>query len=163
MTAHFSRRGFLAGAGALVGTGVLGTHSPVARALTAPASPLALNIVDAAGNLALTRPIFDDFAAQHKDLVSRFIFSNAPSPQLPSKVQAQQRARRVDIDMVIIGPDAMSEGLQSDLWLDIMALPDNGLPDLESLYQPPAGRRLPSLGSGHRGIQVKPASDRLRP
>lgn len=149
MTQHLSRRGFLAGAGALVGAGVLGAHSPKAQAEMAP---LALNIVDAAGNLALTRPIFDEFAAQNPSLVSRFVYSNAPAPQLPTKIQAQQRAKRVDIDMAIIGPDAMSEGLQSDLWLDIMSMPDHGLPDLQNLYQPPAWR-MQALTQG-RGVTV---------
>ena len=152
MTTHFSRRDFLAGAGALAGAGVLGAHSTLAHALSLPSSPVSLNVVDAAGNLALTRPIFDNFAEQHKNLVSKFTFSNAPAPQLPVKIKAQQRAKRVDIDMVIIGPDAMSEGLQSDLWLDILALPDNGLPNLESIYQTPAWR-MQQLTQG-KGVTV---------
>ena len=152
MSTSFSRRDFLAGAGALAGTGLLATHSPLAQALTLPKQPVTLNVVDAAGNLALTRPIFDDFATQHKDLVSRFIFSNAPAPQLPTKIQAQQRANRIDIDMVIIGPDAMSEGLQTKLWVDLLKLPDNGLPDLKSIYQEPAWR-MQQLTQGN-GVTV---------
>jgi len=152
MSHPFSRRDFLAGTGALAGASLLTLHSPLAQALTLPKSPVTLNVVDAAGNLALTRPIFDDFQAQHKDLVSRFTFSNAPAPQLPTKVQAQQRAKRVDIDMVIIGPDAMSEGLQSDIWVNIADLPSNGLPDLKSVYLEPAWR-MQQLTKG-RGVTV---------
>ncbi|WP_136684213.1 extracellular solute-binding protein [Falsirhodobacter xinxiangensis] len=143
MNPKVSRRSFIA----LTGAGLA-----LPRMSWAQGSPVALNVIDAAGNLALTQPIFDNFAAAHPDVVSRFTFNKAPAPELPGKVRAQQRANRVDIDLVIIGPDALSAGLADDIWTDIMALPDSGLPDLQAIYQDPAWR-MQGMGQG-KGVVV---------
>lgn len=140
MAYHISRRRFIAAAGAVAGAGLVMPRGALAQAGKLPSSPVALNVIDAAGNLALTQPIFDNFAAQHSNLVSRFTFNKAPSPELPGKIRAQQRANRIDIDMVIIGPDALSAGLADDIWTDIIALEDNGLPNLQDIYLDPAWR-----------------------
>lgn len=141
MTRNLSRRGFIGAAGAVAGAGLLMPPGSVwAQTANLPAKPVALNVIDAAGNLQLTQPIFDNFAKAHPEWVSRFTFNKAPAPELPGKIKAQQRANRIDIDMVIIGPDALSAGLADDIWLDIMALPDTGLPDLESILLEPAWR-----------------------
>lgn len=141
MSNHLSRRGFIGAAGAAAGSGLLLPHGRAwAQAGKLPAKPVALNVIDAAGNLALTQPIFDNFLKDHPELVSRFTFNKAPAPELPGKIKAQQRANRIDIDMVIIGPDALSAGLADDIWLDILAVPDSGLPDLEQILQEPAWR-----------------------
>ncbi len=141
MRKHLSRRGFIGAAGAVAGSGLLLPHGRAwAQAAKLPGKPVALNVIDAAGNLALTQPIFDNFIKDHPELVSRFTFNKAPSPELPGKIKAQQRANRIDIDMVIIGPDALSAGLADDIWLDIMAIPDSGLPDLEQILLEPAWR-----------------------
>ncbi len=147
MKSTVSRRSFIAAAGAATGAGLI-----LPRTGWAQSAPVALNVIDAAGNLALTQPIFDNFAAAHPDVVSRFTFNKAPAPELPGKIRAQQRANRVDIDMVIVGPDALSAGLADDIWTDIMALPDSGLPDLQTIYQDPAWR-MQGMGQG-KGVVV---------
>ncbi|GHD22055.1 extracellular solute-binding protein [Tianweitania populi] len=152
MTYGISRRRFLAGAGVAAGAGFVLPQGAFAQTAKLPSSPVALNVIDAAGNLALTQPIFDNFAKEHSDLVSRFTFNKAPSPELPGKIKAQQRANRIDIDLVIIGPDALSAGLADDIWTDIIALPENGLPDLQSIYLDPAWR-MQGLAKG-KGVVV---------
>ena len=146
-----SRRRFMAGAGMAAGAGLIMPRGAFAQGKL-PSSPVALNVIDAAGNLALTQPIFDKFAAQNSNLVSRFTFNKAPAPELPGKIRAQQRANRVDIDMVIIGPDALSAGLVDDIWTDIIALPENGLPKLQDIYLDPAWR-MQEQGKG-KGVVV---------
>lgn len=152
MTYGISRRRFLAGAGVAAGAGFVLPQGAFAQSPKLPSSPVALNVIDAAGNLALTQPIFDTFAKEHSDLVSRFTFNKAPAPELPGKIKAQQRANRIDIDLVIVGPDALSAGLADDIWTDIIALPENGLPDLQSIYLDPAWR-MQSLAKG-KGVVV---------
>ena len=152
MSYQISRRRFMAGAGMAAGAGLVLPRGAFAQAANLPSSPVALNVIDAAGNLALTQPIFDNFASQHSDLVSRFTFNKAPSPELPGKIRAQQRANRIDIDLVIIGPDALSAGLADDIWTDIIALPDSGLPNLEEIYLDPAWR-MQGLSQG-KGVVV---------
>ena len=47
------------------------------------AQPLTLNVVDVAGNLALTQDALENFAAKTPNLVSRITLTKAPSPELP--------------------------------------------------------------------------------
>lgn len=152
MEKSVSRRGFL---GVAAGTATLMTLSSIralAKGLPLPAAPVSLNIVDAAGNLALTQPAFRNYAAANPKLVSRLVFNKATAPELPGKIKAQQAANSLDIDLVIIGPDALSAGLATDMWLDLTSVKDNGLPDLQSIYLDPAWR-MQQLTKG-RGVTV---------
>lgn len=152
MTIKLSRRHFMGGAAGIVGLGALSPLRAMAAALPMPTSPITLNIIDAAGNLALTQPAFDNYVAARSDLVSRITFNKAPSPELPGKIRAQQAANRVDIDMVIIGPDALSAGLADDIWVNLLDVADSGLPDLQSIYLDPAWR-MQELTKG-RGVTI---------
>ena len=117
MTIKMTRRGLLgtaSGALALYTTGALG------QAAKLPANPVALNIIDVAGNLQLTQVSIERFARENPKIVSRVTFSRAPSPELPSKLKAQQQADKVDIDLVLTGPGALSDGIQQGLWVDVV-------------------------------------------
>ena len=117
MTIKMTRRelmGSASGALALYSTGALG------QAAKLPANPVALNIIDVAGNLQLTQASIERFARENPKIVSRVSFSRAPSPELPSKLKAQQQADKVDIDLVLTGPGALSDGIQQGLWIDVV-------------------------------------------
>ncbi len=126
-----SRRGFVAGvAGGLAASG--------ARAQMAmPTSPLVVSIVDVAGNLALTQKAFEGYRREKPTVVSRFVFTKAPAPELPAKLKAQQAAGRVDIDLVLTGTDGLSAGIENKLWVD-MAPHLARLPTLADVLLPPA-------------------------
>lgn len=145
-----SRRNVIVGALGLAG--MTGTNWSAMAQVAKPASPLSFNIIDAAGNLALTQPAFDSYRKEHPDLVGRMTFTKAPSPELPGKIRAQQAANRVDIDLVIIGPDALSAGLADDIYLDVVGQHGKALPDLQAIYLDPAWR-MQQLAKG-RGIVV---------
>jgi putative spermidine/putrescine transport system substrate-binding protein len=145
-----SRRHILGGAIGLAG--MAGLNFPALAQVAKPKSPLSLNIIDAAGNLALTQPAFDNYRKNNPDLVSKMTFTKAPSPELPGKIRAQQSANRVDIDLVIIGPDALSAGLADDIYLDLVGSHAKSLPDLKAIYLDPA-LRMQEMGKG-RGIVV---------
>jgi len=153
MEKSVSRRGFL---GAAAGTATLMTMASSIRAMAAglplPTSPVSLNIVDAAGNLALTQPAFNNYKTTHPQLVSRLVFNKATAPELPGKIKAQQDAKSVDIDIVIVGPDALSAGMATDMWVDLVGMPDSGLPDLKSIYLDGAWS-IQQLAKGH-GVTV---------
>ncbi|MET0427538.1 MAG: extracellular solute-binding protein, partial [Microvirga sp.] len=129
-----------------------GTNWSAMAQVAKPASPLSFNIIDAAGNLALTQPAFDSYRKEHPDLVGRMTFTKAPSPELPGKIRAQQSANRVDIDLVIIGPDALSAGLADDIYLNVVEEHRKSLPDLQAIYLDPAWR-MQELAKG-RGVVV---------
>jgi putative spermidine/putrescine transport system substrate-binding protein len=105
-----------------------------ASAQGAPAEPVALTIIDVAGNLQLTQVGLDRFRAQNPKLVSRINYLRAPSPELPAKLKAQQNAGRVDIDLVLTGPGAMSDGVEQGLWIPVWTEHADVLPRPEAAY-----------------------------
>jgi putative spermidine/putrescine transport system substrate-binding protein len=134
MTVKITRRTAMAG---VAGSLVVGTRA-FAQGLTLPKSPVTINMVDVAGNLALTQQAIENYRAAKPNLVSKVTFSKAPAPELPGKIKAQQDAGRVDIDGVLTGIDTLSAGVEQKLWTPL--LPDfaANLPKLEDIYLPGA-------------------------
>ena len=108
---EITRRGVLGGA-------LLATAGEGARAQM-PAAPVTLNIVDVAGSLQLTQAAFENYRKAKPNLVSRISFTQAPAPEIPGKIKAQQDAGRVDIDLVLTGTDALSAGIDQKLWVPL--------------------------------------------
>lgn len=136
-----SRRGFVGGAAALA---ALSTAPAFAQA---PAAPVALNIIDVAGNLALTQPAFELYRKNKPNFVSRLTFNKAPAPELPAKLKAQQDAGRVDIDLVLTGADALAAGIEQKLWVDVLGEHGAKLPKLDTIFEKGASM-MQSLASG---------------
>ena len=148
MSEHdLSRRGFVGGAAALA---ALSSTGSVAQA--APSAPVTLNIIDVAGNLALTQPAFEEYRKAKPNFVSRMTFNKAPAPELPGKLKAQQDARRVDIDLVLTGTDALAAGIEQKLWVDIMGEHGAKLPKLDTIFEKGASM-MQSLTAG-QGVCV---------
>ncbi|MEO8137439.1 MAG: ABC transporter substrate-binding protein, partial [Betaproteobacteria bacterium] len=84
-------------------------------AAPAAAAPVTINVVDVAGNLALTQDAFELYAKKHPDKVAKFNFTKAPSPELPGKLKAMQGAGRSDIDIVLTGTDFLAAGIEQGL------------------------------------------------
>jgi putative spermidine/putrescine transport system substrate-binding protein len=130
-----TRRALLGGA---AGAGALGFRSQTRAAPAFPASPISLSIIDVAGNLQLTRPAFEDYAKAKPKLVAAINFTQATAPELPGKLRAQQAAGRVDIDMVLTGTDALSAGIQQNLWVKLLPDYAASLPKLSDILEPGA-------------------------
>jgi putative spermidine/putrescine transport system substrate-binding protein len=103
-----------------------------------PKEPLVISVIDVAGDLQLSQPALEKFAATHPDLVSKFVYTQATAPELAGKLQAQQAAGRVDIDFVLTGNDALAAGMEQGLWTEILPKYASKFPDLEKLYLPGA-------------------------
>ncbi len=130
------RRTLLAG---IAGVATLGAGR--ARAASAPAlpsAPVSLNVIDVAGQLQLTQAAMESFAKTNPKLVSKIAFSQAPAPELPGKLQAQQAAGRVDIDLVLTGTDGLSAGIDQKLWVPLVTDYGSVLPKLQDIYLPGA-------------------------
>lgn len=121
--------------------------------LSLPSTPVALNIIDVAGNLQLTQKAIEKFAADNPALVSKLNFSRAPSPELPAKLKAQQTANRVDIDLVLTGPGAMSDGIEQGLWIDVWTKYPDLLPNAEATYHEKALMMQKNFGQ-NEGVAV---------
>ncbi|MBN8906835.1 MAG: ABC transporter substrate-binding protein, partial [Rhodospirillales bacterium] len=81
MTFATSRRTVLGGMAGLAALG--GARAYAAGAPPLPSSPVALNVMDVAGQLQLTQRAMDDFAKANPKLISRMSYSQAPAPELP--------------------------------------------------------------------------------
>jgi putative spermidine/putrescine transport system substrate-binding protein len=116
---------------AVLGAAAAATLASHGRAQPAkPKSPLAITVVDVAGNLALTQKAFEAYRKAKPDMVSRFNFTKAPAPELPAKLRAQQAANRVDIDLVLTGSDGLSAGIEQKIWTELAPA---GSPELAKL------------------------------
>jgi putative spermidine/putrescine transport system substrate-binding protein len=114
--------------------------------------PVSLNVVDVAGNLALTQKAFEAFRAKYPNLVSNITFTNAPAPQLPGKIKAMQAAGRSDIDIVLTGTDALAAGIEQNLWMKLLPDHDKQFPGVLDKYA--AGpRKMQDLAQGE-GLEV---------
>ena len=118
-----TRRRFILGlsASAAVATVLRGTWTAArAAAPPLPNSAVALNVIDVAGNLRLTQQSIETYRKSNPKLVDKIRFTQAPAPELPSKIKAQQEAGRLDIDLVLTGLDGLAAGIEQDLWLRLM-------------------------------------------
>jgi putative spermidine/putrescine transport system substrate-binding protein len=124
--------------GGMAGAAVAGLPRSWAATPPLPSSPVTLNIVDVAGNLALTQKAIEAYAAANPKRLSRVSFAKSPAPELPGKIKAQQGAGRVDIDGVLTGIDVLSTGIDQKLWTPM--LPDfaDKLPKLDDILLPNA-------------------------
>ena len=141
-----SRRGFLGG---VAGAATLGGWGEALAqgALAMPKQPVALNVIDVGGALALVQKPLDNYRNAKKNLVSRMTFTKAPAPELASKLKAQQDAGRLDIDLVLGGLDALSAGIDQKLWVELLPRFADTLPKPEDIYLKPA-LAMHNLGQG---------------
>ena len=131
-----------------VGVAALLAGAPVAIAqVPAPASPLTINVVDVAGDLALTQGAIEAYQQKNPKLVAKVNFTKAPAPELPAKLKAMQAAGRSDIDLVLTGVVALSAGIDQGLWVKV--LPDHAakFPSVLDNYLP-AARKMQDLSQG---------------
>ncbi len=134
MTFRITRRAVVGG---LAGSMAFNLRA-LAQSLPMPTSPVTLNFVDVAGNLALTQKAIEAYRDKNPKLVAKINFTKAPAPELPGKIKAQQSANRVDIDAVLTGIDALSAGVDQKLWIPIAADHAGQLPKLDDIYLPGA-------------------------
>src|SRR5436305_8896476 len=118
--------------------------SAQAQTPSMPKSPVTINVIDVAGDLALTQAAIEAYQAKHPELVSRVTFNKAPAPELAGKLKAMQAAGRSDIDLVLTGVGALSAGIDQGLWVKV--LPDYAakFPGVLDNYLP-AARKMNDL------------------
>ncbi|MDX3809759.1 MAG: ABC transporter substrate-binding protein, partial [Bosea sp. (in: a-proteobacteria)] len=138
------RRTVLGGLGALA-TGASGAF---AASPPLPSAPVAINIIDVGGALALMQQAFDDYRNANPKLASRITYVKAPAPELASKIKAQQDAGRSDLDLVLTGSDGLAAGLEQNLWLKIFPDFADKFPGIEENYEPAALNLHKAQGAG---------------
>lgn len=105
------------------------SESAESVAPTMPTAPITLNLLDVGGVLNFTKPLVEDFAKQHPELVSKINYSVAPSTEGVSKIRAQQAAGRLDVDVVLSGSDAIGSGVSQGVWNPVLSAYPDKLPN----------------------------------
>ncbi|MDB5616498.1 MAG: extracellular solute-binding protein [Tardiphaga sp.] len=139
---HASRRQFIGGAAGIAAMGISGVS-----AQNLPKAPVTLNIIDVGGALALVQKPLENYRAAKPNLVSKMSFTKAPAPELPAKIKAMQDAGRVDIDLVLGGLDALSAGIEQNLWIPLFPNYAAALPVPEKIMLK-AALDMHNLGGG---------------
>lgn len=117
-----------------------------------PKRAVTINVVDVAGNLALTQDAIEAYQKAHPQWVSKFNFTKMPAPELPGKLKAMQAAGRTDIDMVLTGTDFLAAGIEQGELVKLMPDYASKFPNLTANYQPPAAK-MQEL-AGDYGVEV---------
>jgi putative spermidine/putrescine transport system substrate-binding protein len=125
---------------ALAAAGVGTVPTALADVPALPKSPVTINIVDVAGNLALTQDAIELYAKKNPNLVSKINVTKAPAPELPGKLKAMQGAGRSDIDLVMTGTDFLAAGIEQGLLVKILPEYAAKFPNLIANYQPAAAK-----------------------
>jgi putative spermidine/putrescine transport system substrate-binding protein len=123
-----------------------------APAVFAQKGSVTINVVDVAGNLALTQDAIQNYANKHSNVISKVNFTKAPAPELPGKLKAMQGAGRSDIDLVLTGTDFLAAGIEQGLLVKILPDHQAKFPNLMQNYQP-AAAKMQEL-AGDYGIEV---------
>jgi len=146
---RINRRHLMGGAAGLAALAATGARAQApAPVPTLPKSPVAINLIDVGGALALMQKAFDAYKQAKPELVSRITYVKAPAPELASKVKAQQDAGRIDIDLILTGSDGLAAGLEQNLWLKLLPAYNDRFPGLEQNYEPAALNLHRAQGQG---------------
>jgi putative spermidine/putrescine transport system substrate-binding protein len=143
------RRIALAAGGALLP--VMLMQDCLAQPLARPKGPVALNVVDVAGDLALTQAAFELYAKKNPGVVSRFTFTKATAPEMPGKLKAMQDAGRSDVDIVLTGVGFLGNAVEQGLLTRLLPEHAGAFPGLMDNYQP-AAAKMQDLAQG-QGIE----------
>src|SRR4029078_1105099 len=137
-----TRRGAMTAGIAGMAVSLAGGAVPAALAqgLPMPKSPVTINVVDVAGNLALTQDAMEEYAKKNPKLVAKFNFTKAPAPELPGKLKAMQGAGRSDIDLVLTGTAFLSAGIDQGLLIKVLPEYASKFPGLTGNYLPAAAK-----------------------
>ena len=117
-----------------------------------PSAPVELNILDVAGNLQLTQGMIDEFVSTHPDIVSKVNYTKATAPEMPGKLQAEQRGGSSQTHLVLTGTDGLASVIEQELALKLLPDFSSRFPKLTENYLP-AAADMQELAQG-QGVTV---------
>lgn len=120
--------------------GIAVCPAALAQAPAMPSGPVTINIIDVAGDLALTQEAFELYAKKNPNRIAKFTYTKAPAPELPGKLKAMQSAGRSDIDLVLTGVGFLGNAVEQGLLVKLLPDYSAKFPGLMENYQPPPPR-----------------------
>ena len=147
----------LAGCGApgTSNTGSTNSSNNPAKALVPvkPAKPIPVTVLDGAGNLVGSKPLFEQFAKDNPDLISAIHFETAAAPDVAGKVKAQEMAGTPETSIVLGGPDILGAALSQKLMVQLLPEYKTKMIDLADV-QDTSRKQLQDLADGY-GVLVR--------
>jgi putative spermidine/putrescine transport system substrate-binding protein len=128
------------------------TNTPAAGLAATPSSPVTLNILDVAGNLALTKPAIEAFRSANPHIVSGVTYTTGTAPDVPAKLKAEQAGGDVQTSLVLTGTDALASGITDGLYINLKSYYGQFFPGLMSNY-PTAAADMATLAQ-EQGIEI---------
>ena len=113
-----------------------------------PSRPITLNVIDGGGDLQLSQAPIEEFVKRNPKLVGKVTFSKTTGPELAGKVQAGQRAGKVQYNLVVAGYGEIATGKQQGLWQRLLPNYEPKLGEIPDTYQPGA-RKMHDLIDGY--------------
>lgn len=141
------RRALIVTALVVTATGALlaGCSAPTANVAAAPTSvpplptkPVTLTVLDVAGDLSLTKQMFQEYAQQHPNLVSSIQYESGSPTDVAGKVQAQQSSGSVNLDLILTGNDGLSAMQKNNEMIKLLPNYSAAFPNLQNEMSPGA-------------------------
>jgi putative spermidine/putrescine transport system substrate-binding protein len=127
--------------------------APTANVTAAPSSvpnlptkPITLTILDVSGDLLTSKPAIQAFAAKNPNLISKVDFETGAPTDVAGKVQAQQTAGSVDIDLVLTGGDGLSAMQSQHELVTLLPTYAAAFPGLPDQMDPGAWKMMQTAG-----------------
>ena len=117
-----------------------------------PAKPISITVLDGAGDLAVNKPLFDQFVKDNPDLISGIQYQAAAAPDVAGKVKAQQMGGVPSTSIVLGGPDILGAALSQKLLLQVLPEYKKNMIDLAAVQD--AGRKDFQAFAGGFGVLV---------
>lgn len=132
-------------AGTVTGTLLAGCSAPSANVAAAPTTvpalptkPVTLTVLDVSGDLSLTKQMFQSYAQQHANLVSKIQYETGSPTDVAGKVQAQQSSGSVNVDLILTGNDGLSAMEKSNELIRLLPNYASAFPGLQQRMDPGA-------------------------
>jgi putative spermidine/putrescine transport system substrate-binding protein len=126
---------------------------PTGSSLSKPSSPIELHILDVSGDFTAQKPMIEAFAKANPKLVSKVDYETGSATDVVGKLQAEQSANRVDIDLILTGPLVLSQMVAQKQALQVVPKYNSYLPSLSSVLTP-AATNFQKLANGY-GVVVE--------
>lgn len=107
-----------------------------------PTKPITLTILDVSGDLLTSKPSIQAFVANNPSLVGKVDFETGAPTDVAGKVQAQQNAGSVNIDLVLTGGDGLSAMQSQHELITLLPTYSAEFPGLQQQMDPGAWKMM---------------------
>lgn len=110
--------------------------------LPMPKHPVTLNLVDVAGDLQVMQPIIENYVKHFPQYISKVNFDSGDATEIAGKLQAQENAGQLQIDLLLTGNDALAPAITQGLLTKLTPTYNNVLGKSIATYLPGAKQML---------------------